>query len=248
MTTQAMVNGAGALAERVVAVGDLEGLQPMERARFYTRVCESLGLNPLTKPFEYIKLQGKLTLYARRDATEQLRKIHNVSLSIIKREMVEGLYIVTAHASTPNGRTDESIGAVVVGGLKGESLANAVMKAETKAKRRVTLSICGLGWLDETEVADVAAAKPVQVTADGEIVEPSEPEDLTKQLAASIDWARWVNDHLTALRSAADSDRGAFNEAWADIMDDVKRCAPEAKFIAALNAGKNDIKSSKGWK
>ena len=26
------------------------------------------------------------------------------------------------------------------------------MCAETKAKRRVTLSICGLGWLDESEV------------------------------------------------------------------------------------------------
>jgi hypothetical protein len=28
------------------------------------------------------------------------------------------------------------------------------MKAETKAKRRVTLSIVGLGWLDESEVPD----------------------------------------------------------------------------------------------
>ena len=35
------------------------------------------------------------------------------------------------------------------------ALANAIMKAETKAKRRVTLSICGLGMLDETELETI---------------------------------------------------------------------------------------------
>jgi hypothetical protein len=49
---------------------------------------------------------------------------------------------------------------VTVGGLKGESKANAMMKAETKAKRRVTLSICGLGMLDETEVETIPSAQP----------------------------------------------------------------------------------------
>ena len=32
------------------------------------------------------------------------------------------------------------------------------MKAETKAKRRATLSICGLSLLDETEIEDIPAA------------------------------------------------------------------------------------------
>src|SRR6185312_3719783 len=36
------------------------------------------------------------------------------------------------------------------------------MKAETKAKRRVTLSICGLGMLDETEVDSIPDARRVQ--------------------------------------------------------------------------------------
>jgi hypothetical protein len=35
-----------------------------------------------------------------------------------------------------------------------------MMKAVTKAKRRVTLSICGLGMLDETEVDSVPGATP----------------------------------------------------------------------------------------
>ena len=33
-----------------------------------------------------------------------------------------------------------------------------MMKAETKAKRRATLSICGLGLLDETEVSTIPGA------------------------------------------------------------------------------------------
>jgi hypothetical protein len=50
------------------------------------------------------------------------------------------------------------------------------MKAETKAKRRVTLSIAGLGWLDETEADAVPGARPVAVDTDtGEIKPGAEP-------------------------------------------------------------------------
>src|SRR5690606_4394457 len=124
--------------------------------------------------FEYITLNGKLTLYAKRDATDQLRKIHGVSVEITGREMYgDSIYVVTARARDSQGRTDEAIGAVSIAGLKGEALANAIMKAETKAKRRVTLSICGLGWLDETEVSTVPDAEAVDVDMEtGEIKSP----------------------------------------------------------------------------
>lgn len=135
--------------------GDLSKLSPAERVVYYRRVCESLGLNPLTKPFSYITLNGKLTLYALKDCTEQLRANRNVSVDIVAREVVEDCYVVTARASLPGGRHDESVGAVSIGGLKGDARANAMMKAETKAKRRVTLSICGLGMLDETEIETI---------------------------------------------------------------------------------------------
>lgn len=163
-----------AVLEQVVIQGDLSNLQPAERVAYYKTVCESVGLNPFTKPFEYINLNGKLTLYAKRDATDQLRSINGVSVEITSREMHDnGIYVVTARAKDRNGRTDEAIGAVSIAGLKGDALANAIMKAETKAKRRVTLSICGLGWLDETEVATVPDATAVDVDMEtGEIKSP----------------------------------------------------------------------------
>lgn len=147
------------ILEGLIIGGDLSRLTPAQRVQYYAKVCESLGLNPLTKPFDYVNLQGKLTLYARKDATDQLRKIHNVSIKIVSRERIEGdLYLVTAQARLPDGREDESTGAVVLSGLKGADLANTLMKCETKAKRRVTLSIIGLGWLDECEVESISDA------------------------------------------------------------------------------------------
>ena len=143
--------------ERVMLHGDLQKLTAAQKVSYYRAVCESVGLNPLTQPFQYLVLNGKETLYARREATEQLRQLHNVSINIVGRELVEEIYVVTARATLPSGRTDENIGAVPLAGLKGESRANGMMKAETKAKRRVTLAICGLGLLDETEVESLPA-------------------------------------------------------------------------------------------
>lgn len=141
--------------EQVLIKGNLSDLTPPDRIIYYKKVCESLGLNPLTKPFGYISFEGQLQLYAKKDCAEQLRKIHQVSIEIIKRETIVNVFVVTCKATMPNGRQDESIGAIDIAGISGKNLANAIMKAETKAKRRATLSICGLGLLDSTEVEDV---------------------------------------------------------------------------------------------
>jgi hypothetical protein len=138
--------------EQVLIGGDLAQLKPDERLSYYNRLCESLGLNPLTQPFQYIVLNQKLQLYAKKDCTEQLRKIHGVSITKVDPKQIGDLVVVVAEARDREGRVDSSTGAVAIGNAKGEDLANKMMKAETKAKRRVTLSLCGLGMLDETEV------------------------------------------------------------------------------------------------
>lgn len=157
--------------EAALIQGDLSKLSTEQRLNYYKSVCDSIGLNPLTKPFEYITLNGKLTLYAKRDATDQLRKLHSVSITIPNRELLGDVYVVTARGKDKSGREDESTGAVCITGLKGEQLANAYMKAETKAKRRVTLSISGLGLLDESEVESIPGAKPEPLQAK-EVVAP----------------------------------------------------------------------------
>jgi hypothetical protein len=176
MGTELARTDTAAVMERVLMVGDLSKLSAAERVSYYLTTCESLGLNPATRPFDYITLQGKMQLYARRDAADQLRRRDKISITITAREKVDDVYVVTARATTPDDRTDEAIGAVPLAGLRGEALANAFMKAETKSKRRVTLSICGLGFTDESEVDSIPGAQRVSVSDDGEIIDvPSKP-------------------------------------------------------------------------
>jgi len=151
--------------ESVLIGGDLSKLSPEQRVQYYNRMCETLGLNPLTKPFAYLTLNGKLILYALKDATEQLRKVHGVSITEVTSQKFDDVFVVTAKAADKSGRTDAATGAVAIGNLKGEALANALMKAETKAKRRATLSICGLGMLDETEADTIPRAELVEAPA-----------------------------------------------------------------------------------
>lgn len=174
--------------QAALAEGQLQKLSVPQRLQFLSAVCKSTGLNPLTRPFEFITLQGKVVMYARKDATDQLRKRDSISLRIVSRENMDGVYVVTAQATSPNGRLDESIGAVPCSKLTGEALANAIMKAEAKAKRRVTLSICGLGFMDETEVAGAQAAPfqdaaPVQMPQTAEV----QPREESRLIEAELE-------------------------------------------------------------
>src|SRR5215471_10530825 len=142
---------SAATAEAVLAAGDLSRLSPQQRVEYVLLVCKSLGLNPYTRPIRFLRLGNEIQAYFTRDGTDQLRKIHDISLDILDRVVDGGVYTVRVKATMPSGRTDEDIGAVTLP-QQGESRANAQMKATTKAKRRVTLSICGLGFISEDEL------------------------------------------------------------------------------------------------
>jgi hypothetical protein len=89
--------------EKVVIRGDLSSLSPQERFLYYSKVCESLRLNPLTKPFDYLQLDNKLVSYAKRDCTDQLRRLQKISISIASRERIGDVYCVTARGTTADG-------------------------------------------------------------------------------------------------------------------------------------------------
>lgn len=137
---------------QLILAGDLSKLNATDRVAYYRGYCERIGLDPFTKPFDILRLNGKEILYLTRSGAQQLNKLHGVSHQITAREVIAGeVYQVTARATLPDGRHTESIGAVSVAGMKGENYCNAIMKAETKAKRRSTLDLLGLGILSEEE-------------------------------------------------------------------------------------------------
>lgn len=175
------------ILEKVMVSGDISGLTPSERLVYYNAVCQSLKLNPLTRPFEYIEIpekngKTKLFLYAKKDATDQLRKLGNISITVLEEKEIGDVYMVRVRATTPDGRTDEDVGTVSIYKEEGswttsesgkrffksngqykkircDEYANAILKAHTKAKRRLTLSIRGLGFIDESEIETIKGAK-----------------------------------------------------------------------------------------
>lgn len=209
--------------EQVIIQGDLEKLTPEQRVRYYMRVCESVGLNPHTKPFDYIRLNNKLTLYALKGATDQLRRIHGVSARVISQERIDDVLVVTVEATDKAGRVDTEIGAVAVGSLKGDALANAMMKALTKAKRRVTLSICGLGMLDESEVDSIPSAQRTEhireIPTQPQRVEVIDTEtgEIIDHTAAVTDgdveeWMLGIEDQLLNISTRSD-----LEAIWAEV-------------------------------
>jgi hypothetical protein len=150
-----------------VILGDLSRCTKRMLIEYHGEVCQSLGLNPLTKPFDYLMLgkegERKLVLYANKNCTDQLRALHGISVTIAEEREQGGLYFVKARAEFPNGKSDEDYGVVPIPEWmrtekNGGALANTYMRCVTKAKRRVTLSICGLGGImDETELDTVPA-------------------------------------------------------------------------------------------
>jgi hypothetical protein len=164
--------------EQALLIGDISQMSDEVRIAYYIATCRSVGLNPLTKPFQALKGDdGKISLYPDKGCAEQLRKLHRVSCKVIGREFLDDLYIVTVRATTPDGREEEAQGVVPIAKAVGSweqtregkryfktsvdaqgremtaplsvaERAAALMRAETKAKRRATLAICGLGMAD----------------------------------------------------------------------------------------------------
>lgn len=205
--------------ENVLIRGDIAKLTVEERGQYYFQLCQSLGLNALTQPFEYITLNGKLRLYAKKDCTDQLRSVHGISVNDLIESEREGVFMVKAKVSNAKGRTDVSTGAVNIKGLMGEALANALMKAETKAKRRATLSICGLGMLDETEIEDIPesakgavpvardSAPPRRAVPSPSMEKPtSEPVTVTEgpHKITGGTYASWSDNYIEAIGTAGD--------------------------------------------
>jgi len=194
--------------EQVLIGGDLSKLTPAQRVQYYKRTCESLGLNPLTRPFDYITLNNKLQLYAKKDATDQLRSIKGVSIDDVDLQEVGETFVVKVKGHDITGRSDVEIGVVRKSDMQG-NLANAQMKAVTKAKRRLTLSLCGLGWLDETEVETIPDAKTITVSENGEIVDNENIEQDKKKTRF------FTPEQLQAIMDAFPEDIKATNHAVA---------------------------------
>jgi len=174
--------------------GDLSKMNPAQKVGYYKNFCESLGLNPLTQPFEIIKFNGKEKLYATKDATEQLRKIRKVSIIESVTTIDGNICITKVKVQDLENRYDMATGVVVLpNDVIGK--ANGIMKAETKAKRRATLSICGLGILDDAELDTMPKYETVPIT-EIEKIETKQSENNTNGSQYYIELKNKIRESL----------------------------------------------------
>ena len=150
----------------LVTNGDCSKLTPKQQLQYYQARCEAAGIDARTQPFQFLKLGGRLVLYALKGATDQLASKNGIVCQIVDQRTEDGIRIVTVRATAKDGRQTDEIGCVPVSHIKKpEDLANAYMKALTKAKRRAVISICGLGVIDESELDTISdRVQPIEPT------------------------------------------------------------------------------------
>lgn len=200
MSTQELTTlpSLSAKAQAVICTGDLGPLSAEERVVWYRQRCDAAGLDWRSEPFQYTLLNGKLKLYATKTAAEQVGENRGISTEIVDERQFGDAWRVKVRASYPGGRFTESTGAVFIKGLAGEAYCNALMKAETKAKRRAVLSLTGLGMLDETEVDDIPGAPLNHQPADTTTKDYSPHEEAPTQATETAQEAEKTADEWKA--------------------------------------------------
>jgi hypothetical protein len=199
MTTALATNGNGALAIddkallALVTEGDCGKLTEPQKLSYYRARCDAAGLDYRAQPFQFVKLNNKLVLYALKACSEQLAAKHGLSVRLVEtpadvQELAAsgGCRAFTARVTGKDGRETDDVGVVSIKSASGDTLANAIMKGATKAKRRAVLAHCGLGMLDETEIETIPRAQPMKMTITDNHGEPTTDDTLERDLRASV--------------------------------------------------------------
>ncbi len=175
---------------QLITKGNLAMLSEQNRIDYYYMMCDRYGLDPLSKPFDYITTKTKdgevISLYPNTRAAAQMRANQGISVEISGRQLIgEDVYMVTAKAIRRDGTFEECAGCVpIYPNMAPQAKANAYMKAETAARRRATIAACGMadseGDVTPAEIKD-GALEPSAEVLETEVMEP-----LSKQIAAKI--------------------------------------------------------------
>ena len=198
------------LFTKLVLQADLSKLSEVELVQYYHAVCQRAGLDPMTKPFEVLVLNGRKTLYATKTAAAQLTAIHGVSVNIVdKGKLGEDTYYAQARVVKKDGTTVDDIGVVNIANVRGEGLSNAIMKAVTKAKRRAILSAFGIGLNDESEMQDVQGVTMHRDAIDPTLVDiDDEVQNTIEDFAALFDGTtscEEMNHYLALIKKQPDA-------------------------------------------
>ena len=200
LATEADAETAAALTH-YLGTGDLSRLTGPQKAALYTRTCESLGINSLTRPFEWIEFYDpetkgkKLVMYPKSACADQIAYQHRIRVQVLEEKIVGSLFKVEMKGTMPNGRTETNVAYLDLtdrdgNQLKGQRLGNAFMKAHTKAKRRLVFGMVGM--MAPPDVEDLQRVRVVTVDGSGNVIDAPTAEQ--KALADDPRMARAIGE------------------------------------------------------
>jgi len=148
------------LIESIVLSGDIGGLTEDERKRIMLRICTDLRLDPAMGAICILKTEdGHEQFYIKGKGTDQLAQKWGVQQKCLEKPSIMDLgdghrAFVARWSASFEGREIDDIGAVPVPQTSWDTkaLCNAMMHANTKARRRATLAVLGIGLVDESEL------------------------------------------------------------------------------------------------
>jgi hypothetical protein len=197
-------------------IGTLEKLTEQERQDYVLRLCEHLEV-PADLGLVDLGWQdggdgGRILLpFVRKGAAEIIRNKHGISVTGMASCNGDGYVAFAAQAQDKTGRQEVAVGAVNIKGLSATKTADAVMWAQTRASRRVTLQFVGGGVLDESELnektTDINAASSLKEISAPAIVQPTvqpnaeagkdiTPQFLVESIPITIETLRTMKDQI----------------------------------------------------
>lgn len=119
-------------------------------------IAKVQGIDPLMLDFIWMDdaetgLKNRV-LYAKRGVAEILRQKLGIRTTSLVPYESSGWLMFTATGVDKDGRQEMAVGSAYLEGLKADKKAHAVMTAQTRAVRRLTMQFVTGGILDETEV------------------------------------------------------------------------------------------------
>lgn len=240
----AMIEEATIAMQRASAAGrDTKALSHDERVATLAALSKALGLNPLVNGVQFLSLSGREVLYVTKQATDQIAARLRLNRETIAGPEVRDfggtkLVFCQVRVTAPDGRSEVATATLPLG-----DLVNAAMKVETKAKRRATLSIAGLGLLTEEEADTIPGAQKVDVrgapigdanTAPTIEVFRADVKDCGTMREILIAWQTWATD--LARDGSADDARAIVRQWIADTHDVISAAEVQTLLSNAASA------------
>lgn len=153
---------------KIILKGDWKDLTPAQRVEGYIALCRSLGLNPLTKPFDLLEMRDRTTLYLNSAGGAQLGALHKASYHITRVEtepVADTVMLVRAYVKVrlPDGRENEDVGIKTCNPKDVNDYIRAYKSAITNGRLRAIKGLIGLNVVVEGDEEEIPEARVVSV-------------------------------------------------------------------------------------